>query len=108
MRPMHPEATGSPAVVRWVVPGYPLVALAERIATDPSLRALLDDGTLAGLDVAAEGVDVRLGAGRSWRREGEPVRTALAAALEAAAPSAGCSSQACAPAGCTGCPVSRR
>lgn len=106
-QPMHPVATERCEVVRWVVPGYPLAALADQLHRSRPLRALLDDGTLTGVDVRADGVELHLAPALSWRREGAAVRTALTAALAQALPASGCLTGAgCAPAGCTSCPVS--
>ena len=103
---MHPVATENPEGVRWVVPGYPLAALADRLTRGAALRALLDDGTLDAVEVRPAGIEVHLTSRLSWRHEGAAVRTALAAALVEALPASDCrTGSGCAPAGCTACPV---
>lgn len=80
--PLHPEPVdGHPTAMRWVVsPGLlPFVGAVERVPD--VLRALLDDGTLAPLEVEPTAVLTRLRPGRTWRREGARVRTALQGAL---------------------------
>ncbi len=81
--PTHPLTTPDPAVLRWVVPDGLLpfcggVALAPRL-----LQALLDDGTLAGIEVVPGAVLTLLGQGRAWSQDGPRVRAALVDALGA-------------------------
>lgn len=77
--PLHPEATGDPRTVRWVVPAGTLGFVGEPRLLPPALRALVDDGTLTA--VLVEPAAVLLTTDRDWRTVGAIVRTALAAAL---------------------------
>lgn len=79
--PTHPVATPDPAVLKWVVPDG-LLPFSGQVATAPAaLQALLDEGTLEGIDVGPGAVLTLLAAGRSWRQEGGRVRSALVEAL---------------------------
>ncbi|SDN37212.1 Fe-S cluster biogenesis protein NfuA, 4Fe-4S-binding domain [Actinomyces ruminicola] len=79
--PTHPVATPDPAVMRWVVPDG-LLGFSGTVARAPRLlQALLDDGTLAGIEVVPGAVLTLLGEGRSWRDDGAAVRSALVDAL---------------------------
>ena len=81
--PIHPLATPDPEVLRWVIPDG-LLSFSGQVAHAPSLlEALLDDGTLASVQVEPGAVLTLLGAGRSWSVEGTRVRTALLDALNA-------------------------
>lgn len=81
--PTHPLTTPDPDVLRWVVPDG-LIAFAGEVARAPGLlQGLLDDGTLASVQVVPGAVLTLLGQGHSWRTEGARVRTALVDALGA-------------------------
>ncbi|MBM6980006.1 MAG: NifU family protein [Actinomyces succiniciruminis] len=81
--PTHPVATPDPAVLRWVIPDG-LLDFSGTVARAPRLlQTLLDDGTLAGIEVVPGAVLTLLGKGRSWRDDGARVRTALVNALGA-------------------------
>ena len=81
--PTHPLTTPDPDVLRWVVPDG-LLPFTGGVAHAPSLlQALLDDGTLSAVQVEDGAVLTLLGDGRSWRREGARVRSALVDALGA-------------------------
>lgn len=79
--PMHPEATGDPQEVRWVVPAGTL-PLAGAIAYAPgALGDMIEAGTVAGVRVETCAVRIRLADGNTWARHGPPVRDALSRAL---------------------------
>ncbi|PHP53307.1 hypothetical protein BW737_003590, partial [Actinomyces ruminis] len=79
--PTHPVATPDPAVMRWVVPDG-LLGFSGTVARAPRLlQALLDDGTLAGIEAVPGAVLTLLGEGRSWQADGAAVRSALVDAL---------------------------
>lgn len=79
--PTHPVSTPDPAAMRWVVPDG-LLPFAGEVAHAPGLlQGLLDDGTLASIQVVPGAVLTLLGEGRAWRVEGARVRTALVDAL---------------------------
>ena len=81
--PTHPLTTPDPDVLRWVVPDG-LLPFTGGVAHAPALlQGLLDDGTLSAVQVEDGAVLTLLGDGRSWRREGARVRTALVDALGA-------------------------
>lgn len=71
---LHPESTPDPLTLRWVTD----TATAGPL---PELQALLDDGTLAGVEVGAGEIRTRLSPQRSWADDGGRVRTALHQAL---------------------------
>lgn len=75
----HPEATGDPRTIRWVIPAGTLSFVGTPRAVPAVLQALVDDGSLTG--VAVEPAAVLLTADGDWRTLGAPVRTALLAAL---------------------------
>ena len=78
--PLHPEATDDPRTVRWSIP-VGLLPVAGTPAHVPApLRGLLEDGTLARIEVQAGGVRTTL-ARADWSVAGPLVRRALAAAL---------------------------
>ncbi len=81
--PMHPEATGDPAEVRWVVPLGTLSLLGDVASVLGDLGALLDDGTIARVRVEPQAVLIRLSGSRSWGADGRRVRDALTEALRA-------------------------
>ena len=81
--PTHPLTTPDPDVLRWVIPDG-LLPFTGGVAHAPALlQGLLDDGTLSAVQVEDGAVLTLLGDGRSWRREGARVRTALVDALGA-------------------------
>jgi Fe-S cluster biogenesis protein NfuA len=82
--PSHPVAGPDPRTLRWIVPAGTLPLAGPARAVPAPLQELRGDGTVAAIDVADGHVDVTLGAGREWSREGGRVRTALLAALERA------------------------
>lgn len=71
---LHPESTADPLMLRWVTDVTPAGEPAE-------LRALIDDGTLAGIDIGDGEICTRLAPGRSWADDGGRVRSALFQAL---------------------------
>lgn len=73
--------TPDPAVLRWVVPDGLLPFVGSVRRAPALLQALLDDGTVAGLEVAPGAVLTLLGEGRSWTADGPRVRSALVDAL---------------------------
>lgn len=79
--PTHPLATPDPAVLKWVVPDGLLPFSGPAAAVPDRLQALLDEGTLEGIEVGAGAVLMLLAAGRSWHQEGGRVRSALVEAL---------------------------
>ena len=66
---VHPERTGDPTVVRWLVAG----GLPARFDAEP-LRALVADGVLASTSVGPDHVATTIAAGRSWSADGAAVR----------------------------------
>jgi len=79
---MHAETVaGDRHAVRWVLPGSSLPSGRLREAPG-ALGALLAAGTLQEVRTEPHGVTMRLAEGRTWRDEGDPVRAALAAALD--------------------------
>ncbi len=81
--PTHPVTTPDPQVLHWVVPNGHLPFTGTVARAPALLQALLDDGTLAGLQAAPGAVLTLLGPGRSWSAEGARVRSALVDALGA-------------------------
>lgn len=79
MIPLHPEATGDPRTVRWVVPAGTLGFVGEPRCVPAPLAVLLGDGTLDRVSV--EPAAVLTTSGRDWRVVGPAVRTALTQAL---------------------------
>ncbi|MFE9773794.1 NifU family protein [Streptomyces sp. NPDC005931] len=83
MIPLHPQpVAGRPDRLRWIVPAGLLSCTGRPAAVPEPLAALLTEGVLSRITVEAGAVVTRLGAGRSWRRDGPRVRSALHAALE--------------------------
>lgn len=83
--PTHPQVTPDPDVLRWVVPDG-LLPFIGSVSHAPSLlQALLDDGTLAGLETVPGAVLTLLSPGHSWSEDGPRVRAALVDALGAPA-----------------------
>lgn len=81
--PTHPMRTPDPGVLRWVVPDG-LLPFTGRVERAPALlQSLLDDGTLAAVQVVPGAVLTLLGDGRDWAEEGSLVRSALVDALGA-------------------------
>lgn len=79
--PTHPVVTPDPAVLRWVVPDG-LLPFTGSVARAPRLlQALLDDGVLAGIEVAPGAVLTLLAPGRTWAEAGPSVQAALVDAL---------------------------
>lgn len=78
---LHPEATSTPEVVRWVVAEGTPPVLGEIARAPFPLGLLLDDGVVTHVVVEPTAVRVTLAEGRSWREEGPRVRTALTTAL---------------------------
>lgn len=79
--PTHPLTTPDPATLRWVIPDGLLPFAGAVASAPPALQALLDDGTLAAVQVAPGAVLTLLADGRAWADEGARVRTALVEAL---------------------------
>ncbi|MGB3770599.1 MAG: NifU family protein [Rhodococcus sp. (in: high G+C Gram-positive bacteria)] len=80
--PIHPEAVaGDPSQLRWVVPAGTLPFVGAVSACPTELRGWVDDGTIAEVTVETTAVRIRLAPGRSWRDEGERIRTGLQGAL---------------------------
>lgn len=69
---LHPEATTDPRTLRWVTNTEPPAAV---------LQGLIDDGTLAAVDVGPSEIRTRLSTDRTWVDDGPRVRSALFAAL---------------------------
>lgn len=79
--PTHPESTGDPRTLRWVIPDGQLRVMG-RVTRAPALfQELLDTGVLEEAVASPSAVETTLGAGRSWREEGQRVRAALMDAL---------------------------
>ncbi|MXM65345.1 NifU family protein [Streptomyces sp. HUCO-GS316] len=82
MIPVHPQQMpGRPDRLRWLVPAGTLPGAGPLAGVPAPLAALLADGTLAQITLESGAVVTRLGADRTWPREGARVRTALHAAL---------------------------
>ncbi len=80
--PVHPEAVpDDPTALRWVMPAGTLAFVGAPAALPGPLQALLDDGTLHGLQVEPDAVRLTIGGSRTWRAEGGRVREALQLAL---------------------------
>lgn len=76
--PLHPEAVeGDRRELRWVVPAGTLTFVGAVSAVPADVQSLLDDGTLEQLTLEPTAIRTRLGADRSWRIEGDRVRTVL-------------------------------
>jgi len=71
---LHPESTPDPLTMRWVTD-------ASTAGPLPELEALVDDGTLAGVEVGTGEIRTRLSPQRSWADDGARVRTAVFQAL---------------------------
>lgn len=82
MIPLHPVTTEDPATLTWVTPVAATLGNGHVRRAPGALQALLDDGTLARVELAGNGVRTTLAAG-TWREAGPRVRTALHAALGA-------------------------
>jgi Fe-S cluster biogenesis protein NfuA len=86
MVPFHPQSDpGRPERIRWILPGGVLPTTGGSVPVPPPLAALLADGTLSDVTVAADAVVTDLAPGRRWADDGPRVRTALHAALNAPA-----------------------
>ncbi|MFD5650555.1 NifU family protein [Streptomyces sp. NPDC127039] len=82
MIPVHPQQVpGRPDRLRWIIPAGTFTGSGPLAGVPAPLAALLTDGTLARVTLEGEAVVTRLGADRTWSREGARVRTALHAAL---------------------------
>lgn len=80
--PIHPETIeGDPATLRWVVPAGRVPFVGAVSAAPGALGDLLTDATITGVTCEAAGVLITLAPGRSWRVDGERVRSALRGAL---------------------------
>lgn len=79
--PTHPVATPDPQVLSWVVPMDALPFCGSVARAPHALQALLDDATLAAIEVSPGAVVTMLGEGRTWVAEGARVRAALVDAL---------------------------
>lgn len=83
MVPIHPQAVvDEPSVLRWIIPAGVLPFVGHVTALPPALQSSIDDGTVFRIDVEPTAVRIRLAPGRSWRAEGDQVRTSLQRALE--------------------------
>ncbi|WP_222127749.1 NifU family protein [Streptomyces sp. SLBN-31] len=82
MVPLHPQPTGRPDELRWIVPAGTLTGTGALARVPAAPAALLADGTLAAISLEATAVVTRLGPGRTWAEDGPRVRTALHTALE--------------------------
>ncbi|MFU8872763.1 NifU family protein [Micromonospora sp. SL4-19] len=81
--PFHPQADPRrPERIRWILPGGVLPVAGGSVPVPPSLAALLSDGTLTDVAVAADAVVTDLAPGRRWADEGPRVRSALHVALD--------------------------
>lgn len=80
--PIHPETVeGDPATLRWVVPPGRVPFVGTVSAAPGALGDLLTDATITGVNCERAGVLITIAAGRSWRLDGERVRSALREAL---------------------------
>lgn len=78
---MHAQAVrGRPDTVRWAVPDLDLPP-GRLLAAPGALGELLAAGTFVAAVVEPRGVVLTLAEGRSWRSDGDRVRSALARAL---------------------------
>lgn len=74
---LHPEITADPLTLRWVTDAT--------VDSLPDLQVLLDDGTLAHVEVGRGEIHTRLTPDRSWADDGGRVRSTLFQALSQAA-----------------------
>lgn len=80
--PVHPEATETAEVLRWVFPAGTLGFVGEPAGIPAPLQELYAAGVLAGAPVVQpSAVLLRIGAGHGWRVDGPAVRRALQTAL---------------------------
>ncbi|SFL92188.1 Fe-S cluster biogenesis protein NfuA, 4Fe-4S-binding domain [Streptomyces pini] len=80
--PLHPQRIpGRADRLRWIVPAGTLTGTGPLAEVPEPLATLLTDGTLTRIELEGEAVVTRLGADRTWAREGPRVRSALHAAL---------------------------
>ncbi|MDN5762959.1 MAG: NifU family protein [Microlunatus sp.] len=80
--PLHPEAVeGSDRELRWVLPSGTLGFVGQVRHVPAAVQTLLDEGIIETLTVEPTAIRTRLGLGRSWRGDGDRVRTALQSAV---------------------------
>ncbi|MEU8650540.1 NifU family protein [Streptomyces sp. NPDC048737] len=80
--PLHPQRVpGRSDRLRWIIPAGILTGTGPLAEVPEPLAALMADGTLAEIALEGEAVVTRLGAGRTWSREGARVRSVLHTAL---------------------------
>ncbi|MGJ0118490.1 NifU family protein [Williamsia sp. MIQD14] len=83
--PIHPEAIpGSPQELRWVLPAGTLEFVGEVAVAPASIQAWVDDGVITSMTAEPTALRIALRDGRSWRRDGAAIRTALSEALTTA------------------------
>lgn len=80
--PLHPEQGADAQELRWIIPSGLLPMLGPIASVPQPLRAVVDEGVIASVEVAPDAVVMRLANAYSWRCEGARIRTALAAALQ--------------------------
>ncbi|MFE1895116.1 NifU family protein [Streptomyces yangpuensis] len=68
--------------LRWIIPAGILTGTGPLAEVPEPLAALLADGTLAQIALEGDAVVTRLGADRTWPREGARIRSALHTALD--------------------------
>ncbi|BCJ33481.1 hypothetical protein Athai_09840 [Actinocatenispora thailandica] len=79
---MHPEATGDPQTVRWVIPAGTLPVAGPMAALPDELDGLAAAGVVDCVEVESRAVLVRLADGHRWDADGPAVRAGLSAALQ--------------------------
>lgn len=82
MIPIHPVAGSDEHTLRWRVPADRLPSEGEALLVPEPLATSLRQGVVTRIVVGGGGVDITLGAHRTWRADGPALRTALLAALE--------------------------
>jgi NFU1 iron-sulfur cluster scaffold homolog, mitochondrial len=83
MIPIHATATADPAQLRWTVAAESLPPRGTVRGAPGRLGALLDARVIDDVVVEVGGILITIGAGHSWRADGDDVREALSAALVA-------------------------
>lgn len=80
--PLHPEAVPDrPDQLRWRVPAGTLPFVGVPHAVPPVVQALIDEGTLTGVEVEPDALLLTAGSAHAWRTAGVRVRAALTDAL---------------------------
>ena len=81
MIPIHATATADPQQLRWVIAADQLPPAGSVRRAPGRLGALLDSGVIQEMLVRRADVLITLGAGNSWREQGDDIRRALSDAL---------------------------